>query len=98
MIIRNRGGEHKVSATRPERLDPVYCRIGRGVLDSRSRAQPRDFLHFRWPAIWRRGFDVRDIDESRAIEAIRRFLDSPAARQRAVTAEWLAERLSLPLA
>jgi hypothetical protein len=76
----------------------VYCRIGRGVLDSRSRAQPRGFLHFRWPAIWRRGFDVRDIDESRAIEAIRGFLDSPAARQRAVTAEWLAGRLGLPLA
>ena len=33
---------------------------------------------------------MRDIDESRAIEAIRGFLDSPAARQRAVTAEWLA--------
>lgn len=41
--------------------------------------------------------DVRDIDESRAIEAIRAFLDTPAARQRAVTSEWLAGRLGLPL-
>lgn len=42
-------------------------------------------------------FDVRDIDESRAIEAIRSYLDSPAAHQRAVTSEWLAGRLGLPL-
>jgi hypothetical protein len=43
-------------------------------------------------------FDVREIEESRAIEAIRTLLDTPAARQRAVTSEWLAGRLSLPLA
>lgn len=40
---------------------------------------------------------MRDIDESRAIEAIRAFLDTPAAKQRAVTSEWLAGRLGLPL-
>jgi hypothetical protein len=39
---------------------------------------------------------VRDIEESRAIEAIRGFLDSPVGRQRAVTSEWLAGRLGLP--
>lgn len=41
--------------------------------------------------------DVRDIEESRAIEAIRGLFDSPAIQQRAVTAEWLAGRLGLPL-
>jgi hypothetical protein len=40
---------------------------------------------------------VREIEESRAIEAIRVFLDSAAGRQRAVTAEWLAGRLGMPL-
>jgi len=40
---------------------------------------------------------VREIEESRAVEAIRAFLESPAARNRAVTAEWLAGRLGLPL-
>lgn len=52
--------------------------------------------------LWRRSenevFIVREIEESRAIEAIRVFLDTPAGRQRAVTAEWLAGRLGLPLA
>ncbi len=41
---------------------------------------------------------MHDIEESRAIEAIREFFASPAANRRAVTAEWLAGRLSLPLA
>ncbi|MGH2458543.1 MAG: hypothetical protein ACRDIY_06710 [Chloroflexota bacterium] len=41
---------------------------------------------------------MHDIEESRAIEAIRDFFASPAANRRAVTAEWLAGRLSLPLA
>jgi uncharacterized membrane protein len=40
---------------------------------------------------------VRDIEENRAIEALRGFFDSPAGQQRAVTAEWLAGRLGLPL-
>ena len=40
---------------------------------------------------------MRDIEESRAIEAIRGFLESPSGRQRAVTSEWLAGRLGLPL-
>lgn len=40
---------------------------------------------------------MRDIEESRAVEAIRAYLESPAARERAVTAEWLAGRLGLPL-
>jgi hypothetical protein len=40
---------------------------------------------------------VRDIDETRAIEAIRGYLETPAARQRPVTSEWLAGRLGLPL-
>lgn len=41
---------------------------------------------------------MHDIEESRAIEAIRDFFGSPAAKRRAVTAEWLAGRLGLPLA
>jgi hypothetical protein len=40
---------------------------------------------------------VRDIEESRAIEVIRGFLESPVGRQRAVTSEWLAGRLGIPL-
>lgn len=40
---------------------------------------------------------MRDIEESRAIEVIRGYLDSPVGRQRAVTSEWLAGRLGLPL-
>ena len=40
---------------------------------------------------------MRDIEESRAIEAIRSLLDSTEIRQRAVTSEWLAGRLGLPL-
>jgi hypothetical protein len=40
---------------------------------------------------------VRDIEESRAIEAIRGFLESPVGRQRAVTCEWLAGRLGIPM-
>jgi len=40
---------------------------------------------------------VRDIEESRAIEVIRGFLDSPGGRQRAVTSEWLSGRLGIPL-
>src|SRR5579883_580378 len=43
------------------------------------------------------GSGVRDIEERRAIEAIRSFFDSAAPTQRAVTAEWLAGRLGLPL-
>jgi len=41
---------------------------------------------------------VHDIEESRAIEAIRDFFASPAATRRAVTAQWLAGRLCLPIA
>ncbi len=41
---------------------------------------------------------MREIEESRAVEAIRALLDSPVGRQRAVTSEWLAGRLGLPLA
>ena len=40
---------------------------------------------------------MREIEESRAVEAIRAFFESPAARRRAVTAEWLAGRLGLPI-
>ena len=40
---------------------------------------------------------MHDIEESRAIEVIRDFFGSPAAQKRAVTAEWLAGRLGLPL-
>ncbi len=40
---------------------------------------------------------MRDIEESRAIEAIRSLLDSTEIHQRAVTCEWLAGRLGLPL-
>ena len=40
---------------------------------------------------------MHDIEESRAIEVIRDFFGSPAARKRAVTSEWLAGRLGLPL-
>ncbi|HUX88546.1 MAG TPA: hypothetical protein VMW65_16200 [Chloroflexota bacterium] len=39
---------------------------------------------------------MRDIEERRAIEAIRSFFESVAPAQRAVTAEWLAGRLGLP--
>ena len=41
---------------------------------------------------------MHDIEESRAIEAIRDFFGSPSANRRSVTAEWLAGRLGLPLA
>ncbi len=40
---------------------------------------------------------MHNIEESRAIEVIRDFFGSPAARKRAVTAEWLAGRLGLPV-
>lgn len=40
---------------------------------------------------------MHDIEESRAIEAIREFFGSPEANRRAVTLEWLAGRLGLPL-
>ena len=40
---------------------------------------------------------MREIEENRAAEAIRSFLDSPSGRQRMVTAEWLAGRLGLAL-
>jgi hypothetical protein len=40
---------------------------------------------------------VREIEENRAAEAIRSFLDSPSGRQRMVTAEWLSGRLGLAL-
>ena len=40
---------------------------------------------------------MRDIEESRAIEVIRGYLDTPLGRQRPVTSEWLAGRLGLPL-
>lgn len=43
------------------------------------------------------GFTVHDIEESRAIEAIRDFFGTPAGKKRPVTAEWLAGRLGLPL-
>lgn len=40
---------------------------------------------------------MHEIEESRAIEAIRDFFGSAAAERRAVTAEWLAGRLGIPL-
>ena len=40
---------------------------------------------------------MHDIEESRAIEALRDFFGSAAASRRAFTSEWLAGRLSLPL-
>lgn len=40
---------------------------------------------------------MRDIEERRAIEAIRSFFDTATPGRRAVTSEWLAGRLGLPL-